>query len=255
MKKVLCVILISNFIFSHNIYATSKNNRDRPGTAIFVMAINQTSYISIVSKKLNFNNDIVNINMEIPQIKGLSDKQFEKELNSQLLNDAKRIKKETISTAKEYNKDLVKDKLNIIPFELIRKYNYVESVSPIFAIGIFEYTYSGGAHGLGTQTYINIDTKQNKLLTLKDIFKEGTDYKNIINDKIRTQMEERKKQGEFFFEGAKGFVSISDNQPFYINKKGDLVIVFNVYEIAPFGAGIIEFTIPKSDLGNYITLY
>lgn len=255
MKKILCIILISNLICCSNIYAISKSSRDRPGTAIFVMAINQTSYISIVPKKLNYNNDIVNINMEIPQLKGLSNKQFEKELNNKVLHEAKKIKKETISTAKEYNKDLVKDKLNIIPFELISKYNYVESVSPLFSIGIFEYTYSGGAHGLGIQKYINIDTKQNKILTLQDIFKEDVDYKKVINDKIRNQMAERKKQGEFFFEGSNGFVSISDSQPFYINKSGDLIIVFNVYEIAPYGAGIIEFIIPKKELSNYLAIF
>lgn len=255
MKKVLCFMVLVNLLFSQNIYAATKNNKDKPGTAIFVMNINQTSYISIVPKKLTYNNDIININMEVPQIKGLSNKQFEKELNHKILNDAKKLKKETINTAKEYNKDLIKDKLNIIPFELISKYNYVESISPIFVIGIFEYTYSGGAHGVGIQRYINIDTKQNKILTLENLFKENVDYKKIINEKIKGQMEERKKQGEFFFEGSKGFASITDNQPFYINKNGDLVIVFNVYEIAPFGAGIIEFTIPKKDLSNYINLY
>ena len=39
---------------------------------------------------------------------------------------------------------------------------------------------------------------------------------------------------------------IKKDQPFYINDKGELVICFDEYEVAPGSAGLVEFVIPSN---------
>ena len=74
----------------------------------------------------------------------------------------------------------------------------------------------------------------------------GDDYKKICDKSIKTQIEERKKDpNNSFFDGDMGFNGIKDNQKFYINKDGKVVIVFDKYEIAPGYMGQQEFVIDK----------
>ena len=88
-------------------------------------------------------------------------------------------------------------------------------------------------------------------IPLEDLFKEQVDYISIINEFVHQEIERRRLNGEFFFTGSDGFQTISMNQPFFINKNGDLVIVFNVYEIAPYASGAIYITIPADKISPY----
>ena len=86
--------------------------------------------------------------------------------------------------------------------------------------------------------YYNLDLKDGKLLTLKDVL--GENYKQIADEEIRRQMKERSDSGSVYFEGFEG---IDENTPFYLNESGNPVIVFDKYEIAPGSEGQQEFEI------------
>lgn len=86
--------------------------------------------------------------------------------------------------------------------------------------------------------YYNLDLKDGKLLTLKDVL--GENYKQIADEEIRRQMKERADSGSVYFEGFEG---IDENTPFYLNESGNPVIVFDKYEIAPGSEGQQEFEI------------
>ncbi|MNP60188.1 Anti-sigma-V factor RsiV [compost metagenome] len=79
-------------------------------------------------------------------------------------------------------------------------------------------------------------------MTLKDLFKEGYNYKDIINKEIGNQIQKNK---ENYFTDKNGFKGISDNQAFTFNDK-EITIYFQQYEIAPYVTGIPTFNIPKS---------
>ena len=111
----------------------------------------------------------------------------------------------------------------------------------ILSIMVTYYKYAGGAHGYYENVAYNIDIRNGKFLKLKDLFKEEVDYKNVINEEIRRQIEELIKLDEEN-KGVYEFKSISDNQKFYI-QDDNLVIYFDLYEIAPYAAGIPEFII------------
>lgn len=227
-----------------------KSPRTTPGTAIFVMAHQST--VSTQSKQLDYNNYGLKLTMQVPQLDGLKNSKFEKKINNQLMKAAKERKSEVIKEAIAYNKEIIRDGLSPIPFEYIENYSVIPSVNPYYTIGLFKYQYSGGAHGINHVDYMTINTETSKVVELKDLFKENVNYKTIINDLITKQIEVRTQAGEAFFTGSDGFKSIKENQPFFINQNGDLVIVFNVYEIASYASGTQFFTLPYKELLPYM---
>ncbi|WP_069997703.1 DUF3298 and DUF4163 domain-containing protein [Cellulosilyticum sp. I15G10I2] len=249
-KKAMYVLVITSLFINFNLCAKSKTSKDTPGTAIFVMA--ESNSIFVDTKIITSQMDEINLNISIPQIKGLTDKEFERDLNKTFLEDAQKAKKTAIHTAKSYNKDMVKDGLTPIKFEYISTFSVIEAPKPYLVIGFLEYQYSGGAHGISYQKYLNIRTTDNKVLALKDLFKENVDYKELINTEIKNQIQARSIKGEYFFPGAQGFTTIKDDQEYYINSSGDIVIIFNIYEIAPYAAGLVEFSIPAEKLASVL---
>ena len=94
------------------------------------------------------------------------------------------------------------------------------------------------------QVFYNIDLKTGKEITLPELL--GKDYRKIADASITKQIAELKKDPKnMFFEGDEGFHGISSDQHFYINTKGNPVICFDKYAIAPGYMGLLEFEIAK----------
>lgn len=88
--------------------------------------------------------------------------------------------------------------------------------------------------------YYNFDLEKGTLVTLQDVL--GENFQETANQQIRSQMEERKKEGAVFFDDFEG---IDENTPFYLDENGDPVIVFQAYQIAPGSEGEQEFVLTK----------
>lgn len=92
--------------------------------------------------------------------------------------------------------------------------------------------------------YYNLDLKTNTFLTLEDLL--GEDYMTIADGQIREQIAERIQTGAVFLSSAEGgFAGIGEDAAFYINERGNPVIVFEKYAIAPGSAGEVEFEIER----------
>ena len=247
MYLIFCLMMcIPNIQYAKN----AKSSRT-PGTAIFVMATNEQNLI-VNDKTFNVQNDGLKLNVHVPQFENLPNKDFQKQLNDTLLKEAKKRKKDMIALAKSYNKDFIQYGLTPVPFEYIETFSIIPSVYPYYTIELYKYQYSGGAHGISELSYINLNQQTSQLIRLKDLFKEQVDYIAVINEQVRQEIMRRQALGEFFFTGSDGFQTIKENQPFFINKDGNLVIVFNVYEIAPYASGAIYITINLNNLAPYL---
>lgn len=247
--KAMCFILSLLMCQPQFLYA--KEPKRIPGTAIFVMATVPDS-VSIEDKHITVHKDGIQIDMHIPQFVNLTNLDFQKQLNHNLLKEAKERKSEILKLAQSLNKDFSKDDITSVPFEYIETYSVIPSPYPYFTLELYRYQYTGGAHGLPELNYLNLNIEENEICTLDNLFKDDIDYKPILNQAIKEEIIKRTNQGEFFFTGTDGFQTISDNQPFFINKEGNLVIVFNVYEIAPYASGPIYIIISKENLKEYM---
>ena len=248
VKKVIPYILVIQLLVQVVLYAEEtpkeKVPKDKPGTAVFVMNNEQSKMIEVTGEVIKKELEGLEIDMKIPVMSHLNSKAFQKRMNQKIRKQQLDLKTSIEEDAIQ-NHEYAKNKgFPVIPYTLMTNY-HIKSNGEIFSLETIIYDYRGGAHGLTTTYYYNIDTKKSKLLDIKDLFKASSNYKEILDEEINKQIQQRKLQGEFFFEDQDGFRGVKDNQAFYINYQGDLVIIFGLYEIAPYASGITEFQIPK----------
>lgn len=100
-----------------------------------------------------------------------------------------------------------------------------------------------------------IDKSSGEVVSLTDLFKKDNMILSNISDNIKTQMEKQMAEDDskIYFsksdENEEGFKGIKGEESYYFNEKGEIVIVFEEYEVAPGYMGVVEFTIPKSLTG------
>jgi len=96
----------------------------------------------------------------------------------------------------------------------------------------------------------HMDQQTGQVVELKDLFVGDADYVTLISEHIKTQMREGMAADEavvYWVDDEMeemNFASIREDQTFYINEAGKLMIVFHEYEAAPGYMGIVEFEIP-----------
>ena len=248
LKKITLISLATISIFSSTLYAEEALPKDKPGTAVFVMS-SQKGEILVNTDYIEEEKDYLSIHMNIPVMSNFKSKRFQRKLNKTIKQNQSCLK-QVIEKDAARNYQYTKQKAYPThPYELLTNY-HVKSNAEIFSLEITVYDYRGGAHGMTTNTYYNVDTNTCKLLSLKDyLVKCSGDknrwYQDRLNEEIQRQITQRENQGEVFFEGHLGFQGVKENQAFYITPEGQLVIVFGLYEIAPYASGIIEFPIPS----------
>ena len=94
--------------------------------------------------------------------------------------------------------------------------------------------------------YFNMDLNTGKDITLDAVL--GDNYVQTANESILRQMKERTEQNPdytYFTAEEGGFETIGPDTSFYINEKGNPVVVFARYEVAPGFMGTQEFEIEK----------
>ena len=199
----------------------------------------QTDYIvanvdtQTITNKNKYINSIINVPIIITE-----NKSVEKSINSIITNEIMEFYNKSKAEAESYLKNNIDNELKFIAntnFEVKKNSNNMLSI-------IVTYTkYSGGVHNEYENRGYNVYMPNGQFLNLSDLFKDNVDYKSVINDEIRRQIEELVKKdpenGQIY-----QFSTIKDNQKFYI-QDDNLVIFFDLYEIAPYPAGIPEFKI------------
>lgn len=116
----------------------------------------------------------------------------------------------------------------------------------IFSITIINYAYSGGAHGMTIVKGLNFNINTCQLYSLEQLFKPNSNYVDRISNIIKKQIKERN------FPILDEFHKIDPNQDFYIADRS-LVIFFQLYDIAPYSAGIPYFPISIYEIEDIIS--
>ena len=105
--------------------------------------------------------------------------------------------------------------------------------------------------------YYNIDKRTDEIVKLSDLF-DDENYKKAISEEIKKQMISRmEKDNDVVYwideENEEwNFNMIEDNQNFYFSNKGNIVIVFDKYEVGPGSTGTPEFEINKQIYEKYL---
>jgi hypothetical protein len=169
-----------------------------------------------------------------PQIEGIENKTIENGVNEELkqMSAVKTIDGDTqleYSYTGDFSVEFFKDSLIVLN---LNGYEY----------------YFGAAHGMPSQVYPHINLSNGDMYELKDLFKEDSNYVEVLSNIVREQIKAMGENAYIFQETYKG---IKENQPFYVDEN-NLYIYFEPYEIAAFAAGFPTFKIPFSDIMDII---
>lgn len=192
----------------------------------------------------------INISVQVPGIETIENDtpNLSKEVNDEISNLCEAYASESLKRAEEYKKAFLstggskeeweEHKINI-------KVGYeIKSQTEEYLSFMVQGTESWVSAYAETK-YYNLDLNSNSYLTLKDVL--GDDYIEIANNSINSQIEQRETAlGESFWsKESGGFVTINQDTKFFMNEKGNPVIVFGEYEIAPGYMGSVEFEVEK----------
>lgn len=108
------------------------------------------------------------------------------------------------------------------------------------------------ASGYQYQYYYHIDKTTGEIASLKNLFREGADYVTPISENIKEQMRKEMQADESKIywidsedEIVEQFEAIKEDQNFYLNEAGQIVICFDEYEVAPGYMGLVEFIVDE----------
>ena len=111
--------------------------------------------------------------------------------------------------------------------------------------------YQGAGSGYEQHKHYTVDKLTGKELTLKDLC--GDDYVNTISEEVKEQMRAQMAADEtvkyWLYDPDVpewNFDKIAEDQDFYVNAEGHVVICFNEYDVAPGSMGCVEFIMPQT---------
>lgn len=182
-------------------------------------------------------------NIRVPQIE--TDSGEQDPLN--IINEeVKKLTDEVIARFRETAEELPDSH-----FDLVIDYETITNNENWFTLKII-ITESAGT-GSNAYRYYHVDKNKGEIVTLSDVFQPGFDYVRIFSENIKEQMKRQMEENPdvtyWMYSDDKtfwGFYEISPDQNFYFNKEGDLVIVFEKYEVAPGSMGYPEFVISRA---------
>lgn len=159
------------------------------------------------------------------------------ELTQRVINSYYKEKNPENHMAVEINSDVITNTSNWFTLKL--------TISETLASSSLEYK------------YYHIDKRTDQMIKIADLF-DSEEYKEVISNEIKKQMRDRMKENEniVYWMDAElkdcSFSKIDDNQNFYFSENGNIVIVFDKYEVGPGSSGAPEFEIDKSIYERYL---
>lgn len=199
---------------------------------------NIVKLVTVKNYTLKKNN--VEADIKVPAIEGLDNKQLEENLNKEFIENGKKIYEELIEEFPSIN-----NQMKYVGSD----YKIKADNDSFLSIEITKEEIQASSYT--TKKHYTIDKNKQIVLTLPMLF-EGENYIEEISNDIKAQMIENMKKDSnliYFLESDENeevidsFDKIKENQDFYINNDGNLVICFDEYEVAPGYMGTLEFII------------
>ncbi|MGL5754465.1 MAG: DUF3298 domain-containing protein [Paraclostridium sp.] len=215
---------------------------------VFAETLEKIPVIGNVIKIMNFSNYEIKdegyeASIKVPKIEGLDNKKLEYKLNKEFESEGKNLYNQYLEEVKGLKE------ANTSGHKAAQSwYEVITDNKDILSLVIYNYEAQGSSNT--TRKFYNIDKHNQTILTLEGMFKNG-DYVKLISENIKEQMKQKVKSDKdkvYWIDEENeemNFNTIKKDQGFYINEKGEFVICFDKYEVAPGYMGLVEFVIPK----------
>ena len=188
------------------------------------------------------------LNVTIPEIANTGSDDLENRINQEIRQRINQVVEEAESRAREYRDAFLATggkEEDACTMEI--QVNYEIKCQNEHYLSFLVWKSESLASVYYEQYLYNIDLETGQELSLRDLL--GPDYIQIASRQIRAQIEDRVAKGDSFFgygeseSDIPAFQEISSDQSFYLNQDGQVVVVFDKYDIAPGYMGMPEFVL------------
>lgn len=123
----------------------------------------------------------------------------------------------------------------------------------IISFEMSQYLYTGGAHGYGRTTFLNVNPKTGDTYTFSELFQNIEEFIAVAEKKFRKQQNIAENQGindtKFWFK----------DDTFHLPEsvgftQDSLIFIYNQYEIASYADGPIELKIARKEASPYLRI-
>lgn len=120
----------------------------------------------------------------------------------------------------------------------------------LVSFNILTDAYSGGAHGMDWDEYLNIDLSNGKKINIPDLMKDKIAFSNYVEKEMRAYLEmtDTDDWGEFTLVDE---FALPENMGM---TEAGLRLVYNPYEMLAYAAGQTEIIIPNEKLKEFMDL-
>lgn len=185
-----------------------------------------------------------------PKIEGLLNQELEEKLNREFEKNANAV----ISAFEKDVKELSQAYGDEFHLGVVADYTVRTNNEDILAIDSYIVNMVGSSST--KHSFYTIDKKTGNLIVLDSLFIKGADYQTPISEYIIGEMRKKNNEGTGYFwtdeEDIDNFEKIKENQNFFINDNGNIVICFDKYEVAAGAQGCPEFEIPNEIIKNIL---
>jgi len=204
--------------------------------------------IQIKTNEIRYDNEYIKADLKYPELEGLQNKQAQDFINNSIESDIMEFKRQMEEAAKISAEEARRSGERFEPFIISSVYEVTYNKNNIISISIIYNEFINGINSYIKVSY-NFNLQNGEPISLKDLFKPGVDYQEVINKEVRKEL---MLNEEKYFPGAlENFKGISKYHPFYIDN-GNIAIYFGLHEIAPIASQIPIIKIPFSALSNYV---
>lgn len=109
-----------------------------------------------------------------------------------------------------------------------------------------EQYYPAAAHGMPYRQYVNYSLTENRVMNISDVIDaaKNADLVNAIKERA-AEMEDAI--------GPTSITELPSNGDFYLNSNGELVFVYQPYEVASYAQGFISIPLYPYEISQYLT--
>lgn len=117
-------------------------------------------------------------------------------------------------------------------------------------VSIFHSAYWGGAHGSADEKNLHFDLKTGEFFELNDLSDTPEELRGMIAEDIIDGIYDRGEE-DWYFDGFAQTVREHESYNVSFGEDG-VSVVFDEYDIAPYAAGMPEFTVPYEKLARFL---
>ena len=199
---------------------------------------------------IDVDEELCNINIVAPYFKGFENaEEIDRHIRN-LIADSIGNARPAAKSLKNLKDELMEKGEETFDWEvvLITNYDYMINAD-ILSLKLNTYYYSGGAHGMSYINSITMNIKTGKIDEFKDLFKDNVNYDEKITQIILDEIE---KSSNIYFDNYKETILSKNGEYNYYIDGDKLVIYFDLYDIAPYVAGIPRFSIEAEEIKEFL---